>query len=35
MSHIIKEAKSRPQDNRYKNSHEMIIQWYQLLVIFL
>ena len=26
MSYIIKEAKSRPQDNRYKNSHEMIIQ---------
>ena len=26
MSHIIKEAKSRPRENRYKNSHEMIIQ---------
>jgi len=26
MSHIIKEAKSRPQDNRYKNSHVMISQ---------
>ena len=26
MSHILKEAKSRPQTNRYKNSHEMIIQ---------
>ena len=26
MSHIIKEAKSRPKENRYKNSHEMIIQ---------
>lgn len=26
ISHIIKEAKSRPQENRYKNSHEMIIQ---------
>lgn len=26
MSHIIKEAKSRPRENRYKNSHKMIIQ---------
>lgn len=26
MSHIIKEAKTRPKQNRYKNSHEMIIQ---------
>lgn len=26
MSHVIKEAKSRPKENRYKNSHEMIIQ---------
>lgn len=26
MSHIIKEAKSRPKENRYKNSHQMIIQ---------
>jgi hypothetical protein len=26
MSHIIKEAKTRPRANRYKNSHEMIIQ---------
>jgi hypothetical protein len=26
MSYIIKQAKSRPQDARYKNSHEMIIQ---------
>jgi hypothetical protein len=26
MSHIIKEAKSRPRENRYKNTHEMIIQ---------
>lgn len=26
ISHILKEAKSRPQENRYKNSHEMIIQ---------
>jgi hypothetical protein len=26
MSHIIKEAKARPKENRYKNSHQMIIQ---------
>jgi hypothetical protein len=26
MSHIIKEAKTRPKENRYKNSHKMIIQ---------
>lgn len=26
MSYVIKEAKSRPRENRYKNSHEMIIQ---------
>jgi hypothetical protein len=26
MSHIIKEAKKRPKENRYKNSHKMIIQ---------
>ena len=26
MSHVIKEAKSRPKENRYKNTHEMIIQ---------
>ena len=26
MAHILKEAKSRPKGNRYKNSHEMIIQ---------
>lgn len=26
MSHIIKEAKSRPRENRYQNTHEMIIQ---------
>lgn len=26
MTHIIKGAKSRPRENRYKNSHEMIIQ---------
>jgi hypothetical protein len=26
MTHILKEAKSRPRENRYKNSHEMIIQ---------
>lgn len=26
MAHIIKEAKARPRENRYKNSHEMIIQ---------
>ena len=26
MTHIIKEAKTRPRENRYKNSHEMIIQ---------
>ena len=26
MSHIIKEAKSRPREDRYKNSHRMIIQ---------
>jgi hypothetical protein len=26
MSHIIKEAKKRPKENRYKNTHEMIIQ---------
>jgi len=26
MSHIIKEAKKRPKENRYKNSHDMIIQ---------
>lgn len=26
MSHIIKEAKSRPRENRYKNTHQMIIQ---------
>lgn len=26
MSHIIKEAKARPKQNRYKNSHPMIIQ---------
>ena len=29
MSHIIREAKSRPRENRYKNSHQMIIQWAQ------
>jgi hypothetical protein len=26
MTHIIKEAKKRPKENRYKNSHKMIIQ---------
>ena len=26
MTHIIKQAKSRPREDRYKNSHEMIIQ---------
>jgi len=26
MSYIIKEAKKRPKENRYKNTHEMIIQ---------
>jgi hypothetical protein len=26
MQHIIKQAKSRPRENRYKNTHEMIIQ---------
>jgi hypothetical protein len=26
MSHVIKEAKKRPKESRYKNSHEMIIQ---------
>jgi hypothetical protein len=26
MTHIIKEAQSRPKDDRYKNSHQMIIQ---------
>lgn len=26
MSHIIREARSRPRENRYKNTHKMIIQ---------
>jgi len=26
MSNILREARSRPRENRYKNSHEMIIQ---------
>lgn len=26
MSHIIKEAKARKQEDRYKNTHQMIIQ---------
>jgi DNA gyrase/topoisomerase IV subunit A len=26
MTHILKEAKTRPKENRYKNTHEMIIQ---------
>jgi hypothetical protein len=26
MSHIIKEAKARPKEQRYQNSHELIIQ---------
>lgn len=26
MQYIIKQAKSRPRENRYKNSHKMIIQ---------
>lgn len=26
MSHIIREAQSRPKEERYKNAHQMIIQ---------
>ena len=26
ITHILKEAKARPKENRYKNTHEMIIQ---------